>query len=517
METSLGTSFAALLAALPIVAPLRQEERPVGDLLVRGTVVDVDGVPVDGAEVRAGPMVTDPHLDWIVIPFESRLRPADASAACVTTGPDGAFVLHVAPCARLHLAVRHAGFATRNELHDPDSDPSLDLGTVVIRPGVPLRGRVVDRDGTPIAGVELLRRGRNRLAYREELGWEGVLAATSGPDGRFLADTLAPVETELEVSAPGFVPQRHTIEPAALSGQEWCLVLERAVPITGRVVGATEGLELAVSFWSQLAREQRTVPCRPDGSFRIDGLSPEHPAIQLRALRRVTSGAVSLGPLRDHRSASPLVTVVPGSHVVLDVPEPLTYRFRAVDAHTGETLSGVHVGLLDGLDIETPPEEACTEEGGVVQLRLRRPQAEDFLALAVRHPGHERVALGRLPFHPGEITDLGSVPLEPLRPTFLRILDAAGTPVDGVNVTAGVETNDEGCLNAHFVTSWPAREALPGGWSGVSATDGTATAYLSRGPAYWIHVEDPRFEEFWQRVETLPAVPAALELRLTPR
>jgi len=65
-----------------------------------------------------------------------------------------------------------------------------------------------------------------------------------------------------------------------------------------------------------------------------------------------------------------------------------------------------------------------------------------------------------------------------------------------------------------MVGTWPARRALPDGWSRTTTADGTATAYLSSRQAYWIGVERPGYAHLWYRVVTNPRPPQRVELRL---
>ena len=124
------------------------------------------------------------------------------------------------------------------------------------------------------------------------------------------------------------------------------------------------------------------------------------------------------------------------------------------------------------------------------------------------------MAVGELAFAPGATQDLGTVELTRLAPTELFVADTDGCPVEGAAVTASIESNDEGCLNAHMVGSWPARRALPDRWSGTTSADGAATAFLSSRMAYWVGVKHPGYAQLWYRAVTEPRPPERIELRL---
>src|SRR6185436_14042201 len=99
--------------------------------------------------------------------------------------------------------------------------------------------------------------------------WTGHRLATAGPDGSFRLEGLALGPTELEVRAPGFVREHHTVFADAYELSQWTIELERAAPITGRIVGAPADTKLEVYFWLQEPSEQRYIPTALDGSFVI--------------------------------------------------------------------------------------------------------------------------------------------------------------------------------------------------------------------------------------------------------
>jgi hypothetical protein len=222
----------------------------------------------------------------------------------------------------------------------------------------------------------------------------------------------------------------------------------------------------------------------------------------------------------DDTSATPGARTEPRRDEVAresSIPRSSSYRFRVVEAGTETPLSGVRVGLLQVFDIEQPlPPGATSEVDGIVTVTLPSSVCRaGSCAFAVSHDAHERVAVGALPFALGEPQDLGIVALPRLRPTRLRVTAAKDLhPVEAARVSASIETDDDGCANAHMRSNWPARSALPDGWSGTTSTDGTATAYLSPGKTYWICVEHRDHAEFWQLVDTLPQAPGELDLVL---
>lgn len=110
----------------------------------------------------------------------------------------------------------------------------------------PIRGRVVDPLGAPIAGARVVAAGARGMALvaldqleSDEVPWVKRETGTSAEDGSFELASIAGDTLRLAVRAPGFAPLR---TERALSGPERDqlgeLVLERGVVLSGRVVDA---------------------------------------------------------------------------------------------------------------------------------------------------------------------------------------------------------------------------------------------------------------------------------------
>ena len=484
---------------------------------MHGRVVDRAGNPLTASVLAAVPCGL-PRAEWNWIALDARRPVRCGPIARGVCTADGLFELELERSDELHLAVRCPGFAGLDLAPEPEEDESeLDLGALALEVGAILPGRVVDEAGRPIAGAEVARYGMTDFTERFRIDWSDVVLVTSAADGSFQLDTLALGPTELEVRAPGFVRRRREVFADGEWLPEWRVELMRAAPITGRVVGAPAKAELGVYCWLQAENEQRFVACASDGSFVIDGLAPAGIALDLYAVRRRVepSGLLEMLAFPDWERISPPVSVRPGSRdVELRVPPRLAYRLQVVDALTREPLSEVHVGLLEGFDFESPRVlDVRADDGGVYAFSVLLPGSPS--AVAVSCPGYQRVALGELPFRPGETHDFGVVALDRLAPTLLRVVsNESGRPVAEAIVAATIEYPDDGCGIAHMLGSMPARSALPDGWHGTSAEDGTATAHLSPGTDYWISVQHPGHAPLWHFVEVGTRPPADIELRL---
>lgn len=520
----LAAPLASVRQEQPAAGPARSERVPVRErVLVRGRVVERDGRPIMGAEVFGAPPCGVPREEWNLIPFESARPERNQDVARTVSGGDGAFELVAERDEELHLALRAPGRVGLDLLRAlPRGVPELDVGALVLGAGAVVSGRVEDQAGVPVPGALVLRQGVAEFTKEYRIDWSEVVLARCAADGTFWLDTLPAEPILLEVRAPGFVRERRELHASSFADREWRVVLERAALITGRVLGSPSEDGLGVYYWVPSWDEKVFVPCAADGSFAIDGLSASLGPLDLYAVRRRTpSAGIDLEefPFPDwERISSPISVHAGMSGVEVLVPAPLTYRLRVIDSGTQEPLPGVRIGLLESLDLERPLPTAVQGDGpGAYSFSMLFPWASEGRALAVSCDGYERVAVGELPFLPGATQDL-AVALTRLVPTRVRISTSDGRPVAGAAISATVETNDGGCLNAHMVGIWPARSTLPNGWSGTSSADasadGTVTAFLSRGKTYWIRVEHRDHAGLWQQVVTEPSPPEHLDLHL---
>lgn len=163
-----------------------------------GRVLDAQGVPVSGAEIRLSPAGSP-----------RRTTPPDA-----VSDARGRFTVASIPALALDVEVLRKGHArglVRNfkvPPRIPPGDTVVDLGTIRLRQGAALAGIVVDGQGRPVAGASVYQveelRPPSELASRLR---DDPPAATTGTDGRFsLADQPRGLPTHLFVSARGFLP-----------------------------------------------------------------------------------------------------------------------------------------------------------------------------------------------------------------------------------------------------------------------------------------------------------------------
>lgn len=211
------------------VAPARgSAQAPVKVVLqpsprVSGQVLDLQGRPVSGAEVE----IALPSLPGGTAPLRA------------TTDAKGGFSIAGLPALAVDLAVRKEGFAATafRSLQLPSNRPAVDLGKILLRPGATLRGRLVDRQGRPVAAARIYQ--VDDLARFEQLAekmsQEEPLGRSSSRGELELTDLPAGSAIHLLILAEGYRPEglRAVRVPAA---KPLVVTLTEAFTLHGRAL-----------------------------------------------------------------------------------------------------------------------------------------------------------------------------------------------------------------------------------------------------------------------------------------
>jgi hypothetical protein len=226
--------------------------------------------------------------------------------------------------------------------------------TIVLGPVGPVRGRLNDQDGQPIAGAEVLPvsisrpeednpQGQEYLQLSPELA--GPLRTKSAADGTFVLDGIPPgSHVVARIAAPGFG------KPQVF----WDASKPVSIALDGRL-GRIEGQfkppndrglpgKLSVSLRRKFSREDRdsapfqvfysqTIAADPDGSFRFDDVPPGRYEVFPVFGQESRSGAqgvqdVDVGPKAVARVGMP-------------VHRSVTIAGRILDAQTGKGIAGI--------------------------------------------------------------------------------------------------------------------------------------------------------------------------------
>ena len=317
-------------AAVPAAATAAGNRGPLR--VVAGRVVDPAGRPVAGAEVRAWQLggAFDPaagpeaFAEFDPDTMRERFEQARREAAVATTDADGAFRLETPVTGRaVPLRVLARGFVrldhtvpATNQAADPkagsEAAPALDAGTLTLRTGAIVRGRVVDGTGTPVAealvaaegqglgGAPGMARAFDEQGRRERPAVERA-AAEGGRPGADFWRQLPGVERfagmlgdEVATDAEGRFELAH-LEPGALSVRarhsdhpttrrdgldlvagaelpDLTLVLGPGAVIEGRITGLPEG---ARGIRVMAAPRRDTAPAAAPSASGFSGFLPD--------------------------------------------------------------------------------------------------------------------------------------------------------------------------------------------------------------------------------------------------
>jgi len=169
------------------------------DLTLRGRVVDREGAPIEAA------MLT-------------------GIGTWTRSAADGGFeLMHSTLFEQIVVEAQAAGFVAKRLVLDTHTPGTLENLSVRLETGAPLRGRIVDESGQPVAQAKIL--AQAELSLRTQ----------SDDQGRFEIHSL-PQESNwisLHVHADGFANLRHDIKDLRLPAKDIELVLSRGVDVPG--------------------------------------------------------------------------------------------------------------------------------------------------------------------------------------------------------------------------------------------------------------------------------------------
>ena len=400
-----------------------------------GKVVGAGSVPVEGAVLElSDDLYTSSSLDATDTPgVRSFGSIAGALAERQETGADGRFEFAGVEGGGVSVRVEAVGHVGRWFSHSPAEGPA----TIPLDPGHVLSGLVLDADGRPAVGAEV-RFG----PLASNLGVNRS-STTTDEAGRFSVSGID--QEEGPSSTPIFVAALHEghsaalLQPAALDGggQGNVLRLERAAPLTGRVVDGEGRPVSGARVWLRSEREY-------ERSYVMVGTPPTWESL-FSAFRRTTEddgrfefphrfdGPCSLkveGPERPRRS----VTVAVGadeSEVEVrlsdEALDKVVLEGRLVDASSGEPLEAFRLlpwsESEDGSKIAQRADHRSSPDG-----RFRVAGLDEAsLELEFKAEGYASLVLPPRAFEEG-VHDLGELKMTPALALRVEVLDEAGEP-----------------------------------------------------------------------------------------
>lgn len=379
---------------------------------IEGRVLGPDERPVAGAAVR----LLGAHLEAALVPIADRF----------TSGPDGRFSF-AAPGGTVVEARAEGYLPGRAEV----DFMARARGSVTVRlqeqahampASAPIGGRVVSRDGAPLAGA--------LVAAARELGF-GVADATAaavltGEDGAFTLDDLGPGYWRVTARLTGRAPaSARRVEPGT---RNVLLTLVDGGRLRGCATDAATGapvVSLSVHLFDlrsplrMVARESRA-SIDPSGCYLLDGLAPGR--------TRVIVSAPGYAP----STAMDVEIPEPGrGDAVADARLSAGGRLTGVvvSEGTGEPIEGARVALegqLESASSALPAlAEAATDRAGRFALSGMPRRASIFVAAA----GHHARIVGGIEAAPGASVGPITVALRPAAPDEEPRVDLAGIGV----------------------------------------------------------------------------------------
>ncbi len=389
-----------------------------------GTVVDLDGAPVAGAQIR---------LLWPPDDPEVREDYGDNDATeSVTSNERGEFEFPSVAPGQYGLDVVHPEYIDllHNAANVTSGEGFVDLGVFTLTPGAEIEGVVVGPNRRPVEGAEVRTRQRTQHLSGQ------VRTATTDQDGRFRLRGLLPALADIAAAKDGYIASVvQSVRPG--TGESILIELAEGASLAGRVqepdgTPATRvhvGLELPSDELSRIApgrgpeelfRRGRT---DDEGRFRFDNVVPARWTAEARdETTRATLEGIKLaeGELREIQ-------------LRLQPPDQLTVF---VTNHLGEPVANA--------DIRASPEDRSRETAfgdtdaggratlwvatGPATIEVGHPELLNVSREVVLEPGANELDVQLGPG--GEINGV------------IRSVD--GTPIHGVTVEASEEPPDVG-------------------------------------------------------------------------
>lgn len=354
---------------------------PAGDYVVRAAR---PGSAPDSLWLRAGaPAKTGDTALRIVLPPDGKLTGkvlfADGTAPplfTIAVGPtrpipvnakDGTFSVD-APGGVFNLVIEGPALEPTTVPAVEVAGGARDLGTITVKKGRSISGRVLGLDGAPVAGAQvaaggILTGGGTELYIEDES--PGAKATTTDADGRFVLNGYGHASMALVAGKPEVGRSRSVRIPSGDDSVVLDLVLEATGGLDGKLTKGGAPLAETVIIVNPMAASGSNffVVTGPDGSFALDTLAGGD---------YIVSGMIGGGGPKPKDMHMKRVTVVPGKRtsVAIEVtggtgslavapvtdegkPVGMAQIIVAAGSFGGDTAQALREG--DGLERLLPP------------------------------------------------------------------------------------------------------------------------------------------------------------------
>ncbi len=428
-------------------SPVRQSVPATGPspslpVLIHGRVLAPDGEPAVGARVFAR---TGGWYSIVPIELDIRDGPRPAGQETLTDG-DGRFAMHAGldPGDDLALSVLFPGSPTERRLRLAFPFAPLDVGTIQLRPGLSVEGRLLDVAGRPLAGAKVLLGVRRGVAGSEgSFPGQGDPVGTSDAQGLFRVANLAPGPWQLLFESPKLcVAEAKGVLAPGDRVDLGDIVLVTGHSIAGRLSGVPDERRGSLrvearheTLESSSLRRGRRTSLAADGSFRIDGVHPAR-RVRVRVLEQDSKGAwfpVAEVPQPIVPSDTPDLALKWGETLALTAqivdPEGAPVEHFQAFADLGY-FGGTHeigMGASDNAAAHHP-------DGRLEARGMRLYSEESTPELLIHATGFEDFSRPVSGLLPGQQVDLGTLTLTPAARLVLVVRRPDGDPVEGAKL-----------------------------------------------------------------------------------
>lgn len=395
---------------------------------VAGRVVDESRNAVPLARVTVSPIAQQNG------PFRM-MAGGDISAV---SAPDGRFIVrNVRPDAPFDVTAEKRGRpeAKAAALKVQAGETKRDV-VLTIPAGVHLTGRVIDRDGRPIAGVKV------RSSESEQGGGMRMVIFTGASDDEDLPQTdregkfdlqVVPGTYDLSFAADGFATQRQRRVKVVAGAEPLEVTLQPGVEIAGRVVRSTgEGVaDVMVNVLSDSGPVSASpITTAADGSFVVPNLAPGSYNLMFGKIDEM---------VREMRSAT-----APTSNLTITLQPTTTVEGRVTDRATGQPIREFRAGISgdrsNGMMMMRAPtnlRDFHTDDGRFVLDKA----PEGSVGIVVDAPGYVRRTVSGIETHLDKPTTGVEIALEPGVRLTGRVTSPEGEPLEGVSVNVEEESD----------------------------------------------------------------------------
>ncbi|MGH9867133.1 MAG: carboxypeptidase regulatory-like domain-containing protein [Candidatus Polarisedimenticolia bacterium] len=427
-----------------------------GAATLEGTVRDAAGHAVPGARVTVStsPAMRLPIAIPINIPYGEP----------VATDSAGRFLLEKLPARRpLRLAVEVEGFipweATDMRLRPAEHRTGMEIW---LDAGLMITGRLVDKDGTVVAGAALTathhaeqggaggmvvmrmasRGGAGRRGDTRVGGVESLPEVTSGNDGVFRVRGARPGVWSVEARARGFAPKSVSglkLEEGARTLDAGDIVMEPGAAVKGRVVDLSGQ---PIPYARGVARKDFDILAEitggPDGTFVVEDLEPGLTmtlgfTADGHGDREVTGVTA---PVDDLTITLPVASRLSGQ--VTDQESRRPVQDFSISVARERSMGG---GGFVQMSRNLGPEQVFHDENGAFTVEGISPGK---VVVTVRAPGYEEATLRDVEIPEGKDVEGLSLLVDRAASISGVVVDDAGRPIPGVSVAKSEGSSGRG-------------------------------------------------------------------------